>query len=506
MKRSRWRHLKNKWVIAIAIFVIVIAVITWWKSGNKPATFESAIAAIGNVVETVSVTGTISPVGKADLAFEKSGVITHIYVKVGDTVKKGQSIASLDDASDRAAVASAQATLDDLSRNLTPEELSVQTSAVGLAQTALTNAESDALNAAHDGYVKAQNAVFNYADTFFANPQTVNPVINLRTQSSSQTISIDSERIVISDLFSAWSNDIGAATPAVAANLITTSSSRLQTIKGFMSDLSLIVNDLSPGDSGMSQSQVNAAIGAMNQGLSTLNTAIDSVTAASSEISSAQNSLDQAKSNYNLKLSGNSSQSIAAQSAKVEQAKAILAEDIVTSPIDGVVTKADPNVGEFAAAGQSGFAVENSEFKVEAFVPEADIAKIVVGNTASSTLDAYGSGIDFPATVTMIDPAETVIEGVPTYKVTLKFVMPDARIRSGMTANLEIHTHERDGVVTIPYRAVVSDAVGKTVRRVNADGKTYASISVTTGLKGSDGTIEIVSGLNPGETVVTYVK
>ena len=52
-------------------------------------------------------------------------------------------------------------------------------------------------------------------------------------------------------------------------------------------------------------------------------------------------------------------------------------------------------------------------------MPEADIAKVAIGDLASSTLDAYGSYVDFPAQVTMIDPAETVIEGVPTYKVTL---------------------------------------------------------------------------------------
>jgi len=150
--------------------------------------------------------------------------------------------------------------------------------------------------------------------------------------------------------------------------------------------------------------------------------------------------------------------------------------------------------------------VQNDSFKIEAFVPEADIAKVAVGDLASSTLDAYGSYVDFPEQVTMIDPAETVIEGVPTYKVTLQFVAPDARIRSGMTANLEIHTHESDGVVEIPYRALASTATTTTVRVVSKDGKSYFIAPVMTGLKGSDGTIEIVSGLNPGDKVVTYVK
>jgi RND family efflux transporter MFP subunit len=190
----------------------------------------------------------------------------------------------------------------------------------------------------------------------------------------------------------------------------------------------------------------------------------------------------------------------------VTQAQAILAEDTITSPIDGVVTQEDPNVGEYIAPGQSGFAVQNSGFKVEAYVAEADIAKVAVGDLASSTLDAYGAYVNFPEKVIMIDPAETVLQGVPTYKVTLQFVSPDSRIKSGMTSNIEILTHEVDNVLEIPYRAITITSTSTNVRMVSANGQTYKAVPVTTGLKGSDGTIQIISGLKVGDKVVTYVK
>ena len=124
---------------------------------------------------------------------------------------------------------------------------------------------------------------------------------------------------------------------------------------------------------------------------------------------------------------------------------------------------------------------------------------------ASDTLDAYGSFTDFPSQVTAIDPAETVLEGVPTYKVTLKFVNPDSRILSGMTANLEILTHEAAGVLEIPYRAVIITATSTMVRLLNPDGASYTTVPVVTGLKGSDGTIQVISGLKAGDKVVTYI-
>ena len=506
MKKSRWRHLKNKWVIATVIVVAIIIAIIWARRGNAVPAFESTPAAIGDVVEQVSVTGTVSPVGKADLSFEKGGVISKIYVAVGDPVKAGDPIAALDSADDQAALASAQATLADMSRSLTPDELAVQQASVATAKVSLDNATKDAVNAFHDSYVKAQGAIVNYGDAFFNNPQSANPTIAVRTESTIQQNSINAERVSIGDVLSEWSGELVTASSSDATGILSDAHGYLMTIKAFMSDLGAIVNSLSVGNSGLPSAVINADTAGMNAGLTALNAAVDSATSAETELSAAQSAYDQAVSNYQLKLAGNSSDSIAAQAAKVAQAQALVAEDTLVSPIDGIVTQEDPNVGEYMAPGQGGFAVENDSFKVEAYVPEADIAKVAVGDLASSTLDAYGAYVDFPERVIMIDPAETVLEGVPTYKVTLVFVTPDSRIRSGMTSNLEILTHEAADVVEIPYRAVTTTATSSTVRVVSSDGKSYSTMPVVTGLKGSDGTIEIVSGLQPGDKVVTYVK
>jgi RND family efflux transporter MFP subunit len=179
----------------------------------------------------------------------------------------------------------------------------------------------------------------------------------------------------------------------------------------------------------------------------------------------------------------------------------------VVAPIDGIVTRADGHLGEFISPGTISFAViSDSSFKVEIFVPEVDIAKISVGNTASIVLDAYGEEAVFPAHVIAVDPAETVVEGVPTYKVTLQFDEKDSRVRSGMTANIEIQTNFKEGVVTIPYRAITQRKGESFVKVVDPDTKEYREVNVVTGLKGSDGMVEIRSGLIEGQTVVTLLK
>jgi RND family efflux transporter MFP subunit len=505
MKKSRLHVFKNKWFIIGVIVVIIIAVVVYEKTKPTKPNFQYATATVGNVVEQVSVTGTVSPVSNANLAFEKGGVISKIYIKVGDTVTAGEAVASLDSANDQAALTSEQATLADMSSGLTPQQNAAYQSAVNTASTTLTNALSDAVNAIHTGYVQAQSAVVNYGDTFFTNPQTANPTINVRTQSNTIALAINNERLQIGTTLNNWQSDASTANTSNVTGLISNSEGYLTTIKSFLSDLSAIVNNLSPGNSGLPQSAIDSGVAAMNTSLSTLNQAISTISAADTELKSASSGFSQAQNTFTLQQSGSTPDAVAAQAAKVAQAQAVLAEDTITSPIDGIVTEEDPNVGEYIAPGQSGFAVQNSGFKVEAYVAEADIAKVAIGDLASSTLDAYGAYINFPEKVIMIDPAETVLEGVPTYKVTLQFVSPDSRIKSGMTSNIEIMTHEVDNVLEIPYRAITITSTSTNVRLVSANGQTYKAGPVSTGLKGSDGTIQIISGLKVGDRVVTYV-
>lgn len=508
MKKSFVRRYVWNVYTGILYTVAVIILIFFFRSRSGGPHIETATAARGTVVEHVSVTGKVSPVDKADLAFQKSGVLAQLYVSVGDSVVSGDPLASLQSDSDKANLIQAQAKLDDISRALRPEELAVEQSKVFSSQVSLNNAKADALDAARDAYVKAQQAVTNYADTLFSNPQSANPTITVNTASYAVQNNINFERVGVTDILTRWKADLAQATSSAQAEwVINRSQSYIATIKTFLSDLSTIVAYLTPGNSGLSQVILTQYVSALNSGLSSLNMAISSLTGAATTERDALAAVAQANDNYNLKLAGSSNDSVRAQAAAVTLAKAELAKDTLRAPIDGKVTRIDPAVGEFVTAGATALAlISDGNYKIEAYVPEADIAKISLDNSASTTLDAYGQYVDFPAHVTAIDPAETVIEGVPTYKVTLHFMAPDERIRSGMTANLEIITRHREGVLIVPSRAVIDTGNGKAVKIVMADGKTTSIVPVTVGLKGSDGYIEITSGLAEGDKVVTYMK
>ena len=505
--KKRPKKIINKWTITIVV-IILILVGYYLSHRNKAPSFESTTVVVGNVIEKVGVTGQVLPVDKADLSFEKSGVVKKLYVIVGDKVKRGDHLASLDNADDLAALQSQQAQLAELSRGLRPAEYSADQAAVTLAKTNLTNARTTGVNALRDGYVKVQTAIVSGADAFFDNPQSSNPTINISTYSADFARNIGEERLVVTESLDGWQTIIASASSTSdIVSLIAEVQGYLGTIKSFMSDLSTTVNALNPSNSGISQSAIDTDIAIMNTAMANLTASITALSAANTSFAAAQSAYDQAVKQFELEQAGSSAETIASGAAKVAQAQAVVDEDTLLSPIDGTVTSVNPKLGEFVAAGSATISIQSvGDYKVEAYVPEADIAKVAIGDLASSTLDAYGSNIDFPEIVTMIDPAETVLQGVPTYKVTLGFMMPDTRIRSGMTSNIEIYTHEVDGVVEIPYRAVMMNATSTSARVVNPDGQSWTAIPVTVGLKGSNGMIEIVGGLRPGSKVVTYIN
>ncbi len=251
----------------------------------------------------------------------------------------------------------------------------------------------------------------------------------------------------------------------------------------------------------------------------------NAISAAQTSVNNANNALSAAEDNLALKKAGATPDQIATQEAQVKQAEANivsqkasirqaeanvnnyqiqLGKSSIKSPIDGVITKQDAKIGEITSANLPIISVmSENKFQIEANVAEVDIAKIKVDNTAKITFDAYGSDIPFNAKVISIDPAEIIIEGVPTYKTTLQLTTEDGKLKSGMTANIDILAQSKENVIVIPQRAIITDETGaKTVQILLGDGSTE-KVPVKTGLRGSDGNIEIMEGINEGDKIIS---
>ncbi len=146
--------------------------------------------------------------------------------------------------------------------------------------------------------------------------------------------------------------------------------------------------------------------------------------------------------------------------------------------------------------------VNNGGLKIETYVSEADVAKIKVGDTAQVTLDAFGTGTAFSATVTTVDSAETQVNGVPSYLITLHFTNAEPQVKDGMTGNVHIVLAEDDNVIAVPSGLVLNEGNQYFVLVKTPAGTEQKQVQI--GLVGDNGTTEITSGVSEGDTLVNF--
>ena len=176
----------------------------------------------------------------------------------------------------------------------------------------------------------------------------------------------------------------------------------------------------------------------------------------------------------------------------------------VPSPLRTTVTRLPFRQGDTVTISDTVVSlVGTGKMQIEGSVAETDISRVKIGETAQVTLDAYGPNVIFDAKVIKIDLSATALEGVATYKTTLEFNKNDSRILPGLTANVDILSDSRNNVLYIPIRDVVEQN-GKQYVSVLVDAKSNKTkqVEITTGLQGSDGKVEVTSGLNEGDLIV----
>lgn len=145
----------KKRTIIIAAAVLIITVFAALNFTKKPQPkYTTADVAVGDVLQTVSATGTVEAAKKLDLRFVNSGKINQINVKVGDYVESGTVLAKLDTAQlesqllkAKASLSAANANLSKLLEGATAEDIKVYETAVENAQISLDNAQKNLADA-----------------------------------------------------------------------------------------------------------------------------------------------------------------------------------------------------------------------------------------------------------------------------------------------------------------------------------------------------------------------
>lgn len=502
------KRFSKKQTIWASVVLVAIGAGFYLFRGSEPTDTQNIIVVKrGDIIQEVGVTGRVKAASTVDLGFEKSGRIQSVSVKVGSRVNRGALLAELESSSATATLLETEARLAELKRGARPEEIAVKEAELAKYENDLINAYEGVLDITLDAFSKSDDAIHSKMTGIFSGFKTTSYKFTYQVCDSQLENIVTTGKQQTEYDFDVWRTEVALAsslprTSAEQSKLISQTSAHVEIIKTFVENVSYTLTlDCTATNTALDTYRTN-----VNTARTNINTVIAAINTKKQSIATLALTVAKVRNELSLLKAGTANEVITAQEARVLSARGELLKHKIFAPISGTMTKVDAVTGEFANTATPLLSIiSDASFEIEAYVPEADIAKIKIGNTASITLDAYGSDVSFLGRVVSINPAETIIDNVPTYKVTFHFTKNDPRIKSGMTANIDIATASREGALFIPSRAVITRDGSKFVMVTSTDGTTTET-AVTTGLKGSDGSIEVLSGLTEGARVLTTIK
>ncbi len=406
---------KRTWLIIGVVVVLIAAggVLFLTRpaaSGRTGANQLAANAQTAKVTRTtlsniIQSTGSIIPANKVALSFGSPGTVLQAKVALGDHVKQGDVLATVDATDLQLKVDQAQQSY--LLQQLTYSS-TVQPDAASVAQ-------------AQAAYASAL-ASYNAARVAYGNLN-----VNLTSQCSSLTTAQ-------TNLDQAQANYDRLANDHQAKNYLAADWGPFRAV------VTQLTN---------AQSAYDLAVANCNITKTGLN---------DSSLRSAQAQLQSAKSNLDNLVSPRVEKQIQAAAQleqarlSLEQAKQNLAGTTIIAPFDGVVTAVNVQAG---AAGSSAAIVlaDMSQLHVNVLVDETEIATVKAGQKVELTLDGL-TGITLTGQVAFIDPAGTVSQGVVNYNVRVKLDASDAPLLLDMSANATIIGETHENVLAVPSSAI----------------------------------------------------
>ena len=504
---------------SIALLVFIAGGSYWYYAANiKAPAYAYVAVGRGSIVQEVTATGQVDAAQNSDLGFERGGKIVAVNVVAGQRVRQGQALiqlfnadlaAQLDQA--KASIKAQQARLDQMKAGARKEDVELKQSQLQKAQQDLSNVYASAPDALKDATSKAAYAVNGQTDAFFTNAETVMPTFNYSVMDPQAKIDVEAQRATVNTELNLWKEELAVLSAASSQSDIDAAIVKAQTHLGVIRTYLNRTMDAVTSSTGLSQTVIDANKAIVNGALTSINATIASVNGQQQTIASQQVVIKTYQNQLDLTLAGNTPQEIDAQQAQVDAAVATLkgvqaqiAKTYIVAPFDGTVSKVSAKVGEIASPNVSGVSLlSDNHFQIDTNIPEADIAKVHIGDKASVTLDAYGTGVSFDVVVGSIDPGQTIINGVPTYKVTLQFTKEDPRIKIGMTANIDMITGKADNVVLVSKNSIIRKDNAEFVITGKADGVAAYTL-ITTGIEDANGMVEVTSGLKEGDMIASF--
>ncbi len=541
-KATGWRnYLKtHKWLTAgIVVVIIILGFITYKvfaKTGTQ-TTYVFAPVTQGTLISSISGTGQIIASSSVDIKPEgtsQSATVTEVDVSVGQEVTAGQKIAVIYDQNVTSALVQARSNAENAQANYdkvvggsnTPEDIAA-------SQLAITQAQQNLINSIDAQYTAINNMIHTNADQFFTNAETFSPEfgitfndpstgspITLTASDENQNLNLDGERTNMNAVLSNWQTAISQATsPDDALALASTSQSYLEQVQSFTTDLVSVVDSISLS-APKYQSTINSYKSTAASAATTASNAITTVVSGAQAVQNAQ-------SNLAVKQAPPLSEDVETAKAQLDSAQASLqtaetnySNDTIKAPFAGKIAAVDVTVGDQPSNTGSASpdviaTLITDQLVAQVSLNEVDAAKVTVGDPATLTFDALPD-ITLTGKVIEIDTIGTVSQGVVSYNADIALDANNSSLRPGMSVTASVITDQKSDVLLVPVSAVkisgstsyvqTAQIPSSEVAAAESTGITLSQApaqQVVTVGDSNDTQVEIVSGLNAGDEVVT---
>ena len=474
------------------------------KAQASAAPVTAAVTTL-RAVSSVDSTGAIEPEQTASLSLKTSGTVATVPVKVGNHVKAGDVLMTLDPASAPTNVIQAQADLSAAKTNL-DDLLHPSATTLANAQKAVADAQT-ALNTAQRTLRNTQHPVGQtLTDTVASKKLALDTALTNRTLG---TVSSDSQALVqaTSDTNIAFSRYQDAQAKWDTGDhsdrnykLVQATQSAYQQALDKKTQLELRINN----DGANQADAVKTAQKAYDDAVANLNGALlgpDAIKLAQAQADAgvAQSNLADAKDKLSHLQNGAKPEDILAAQVRVQVAQSTLDSLKLVAPFDGDVLAINFKPGDPASPSTAAITLaDRSKLHVSVSVDETAVGAIASGNPVTLTLDAL-PGLALNGNVNSIEPFGQTVQGLVRYSVRVDLSKIDPRLLLYMTANATIITSVQQNALAVPLAAIQYDNTGEFVNRLNT-ADVLERVNVTSGQTINDRVV-VQGSLKPGDQV-----
>lgn len=503
------RHLK---VIIPVFLVIVIAVVVVFRTQKATDTYTEETVQVRNVATYLTFSGNVEAVSDATIKPKVSKTVTAVNVSIGDEVKKGDVIATLDDSEIQRSIKKQEASLSNTELN---NFYSIRDS-----QKKYDNYKADLENGQNSQIMSAANSVENARtsyeqakETYERNKMELENNMDSSVISSNQKVA--SAKQALDDAKQDYADNEakirgydkgvanaesiygeGSAEAASAQKELDSaeekSDSLQKAIDNAQTNYDNAVNDLL-----MSYYTSNVNLNSDYENMQQKYTAYQQAQASYEiAVKSADETLqDYADSLEKTQATSNTTTATVELEALYDQ----LEDYKITAPIDGVITVLNINVGDSASTSDTAAEVTNyDKMKVQIKIDEDNISALDNGTEVTVSVDAINK--TYKGTIENMSKKATVSNNVSYFTADVTFDADDD-IRSGLSAEVKYLLNGVENVVSVSMSALNYNTDNTAYVLVGANASNAQQRNVTLGI--SNGTyVEIKEGLAEGETVL----